>query len=170
MTDHRTHSREVAGVHADAPAEHLFFSQYRYWMAGFSTRDMFCWDCAWDALLRYVAPDAGKTLFAEFHVFTRLLNQRASRPIGWLPDVCRCLCEDEMRVLRLVCASQRGEAHEELLAAAELVGVDDAKPLVEASRSLARAFAAQDLHFARTLDAREPPLVRRLAPRAATLH
>lgn len=148
MSRHDSHSPEVAGVHADAPAEYLFFAQYRYWMAGYATRDMFCWDCAWDVLLRYVPPDAGKTLYAEFHFFTRTLSQRSRRPIGWLPDVCRCLCRDEYWVLNLICASQQDNAHEELLAAAELVGIDEVRNLLGASRSLARALKAANFVLA----------------------
>ncbi|ACK49942.1 hypothetical protein Msil_0973 [Methylocella silvestris BL2] len=148
MSEHQSHAPEVAGQHADAPAEHLFFAQYRYWMAGYATRDMFCWDCAWDTLLRYVAPEAGKALYAEFHLFTRVLNQSSRRPIGWLPDLCRCLCRDEYWVLNLVAASQQGQAHEELLAAAELVGIDEARALLGASRSLARALKAENFVLA----------------------
>ncbi len=142
MSQHDAHSLEVAGAHADAPAEHLFFAQYRYWMAGYATRDMFCWDCAWDVMLRYAPTDVAKMLYAEFHIFTRTLNQRAQRPISWLPDVCRCLCRDEYWVLNLICASQQHNAHEELLAAAELVGIDEVCNLLGASRSLARALKA----------------------------
>ncbi len=145
MAQHDTHITEIAAVHADSAAEHLFFAQYRYWMAGYATRDMFCWDCAWDVMLRYVSPDAGKALYAEFHLFTRILSQRSQRPIGWLPDVCRCLCWDEYWVLSLVSASQYENAHGELLAAAELVGIDEARLLLGASRSLARALAAENL-------------------------
>ncbi|VTZ26390.1 conserved hypothetical protein [Methylocella tundrae] len=148
MVQNQKHATEVAGVHADAPAEHLFFAQYRYWMAGYTTRDMFCWDCAWDVLLRYVSLDAGKALYAEFHLFTRVLNQRSQRPIGWLPDVCRCLCRDEYWVLNLVGASQQNNSHEELLAAAELVGIDEARILLAASRSLGRALMAENFVLA----------------------
>ncbi|WP_395664776.1 hypothetical protein [Methylocella sp.] len=164
------HDREAAGVHADAPAEHLFFSQYRYWMAGFANRDMFCWDCAWDALLRYAPPDVAKTLYSEFHVFTRTLNQRSQRPIGWLPDLCRCLCRDECWVLNLVVASQHMRAHEELLAAAELVDMSDAPSLIAASRSLARALEAVHFVFAPMVDPPRRAASSAAAAQTATLH
>ncbi|WP_026607935.1 hypothetical protein [Methylocapsa acidiphila] len=130
---------QIAAVHADTPAEHLFFAQFRYWMAGYSLRDISCWDSAWDSLLRFVAEDAAKTLYSEFHLFTRALKSQSERPIRWRPDVCRCLLRDEYLALCLVSASQRNERAREFSAAAELLATDQVHVLLMASRSLAQA-------------------------------
>lgn len=134
-----TPRNSIAAVHADAPAEHLFFAQYRYWMAGYATRDTFCLDCAWDVLLRFVGQDSAKVLYGEFHLFTRILSKQARRTVGWRPDVCRCLCRDEYLALRLVAASQQGDLEQEIFAATDLLGADTVHALLRASRSLAQA-------------------------------
>lgn len=139
MGQHAHQGGGATAVHADAPAENLFFAQYRYWMAGYSTRDTFCWDCAWDSLLRFVAQDSAKALYAEFHLFTRTLNEQAQRAVGWRPDVCRCLCRDEYLVLRVVAASQRNDLDQERAAATDLLGADKVQVLLPTSRLLAQA-------------------------------
>jgi hypothetical protein len=138
MAWHQCTGTETAAVHADAPAENLFFGQYRYWMAGYSARDRFCWDLAWDALLRFVAPDSAKLIYSEFYLFTRALCEQANRAIGRRPDVCRCLCRDEYLVLALVEASQRKDFVRERSAATELLGTEKVHVLLMASRSLAQ--------------------------------
>jgi len=148
MGQHANPRETIAAIHADAPAENLFFAQYRYWMAGYSTRDIFCWDCAWDTLLRFVSRDSAPALYSEFHLFTRTLNEQARRKVEWRPDICRCLCRDEFLALRLVSASQQNDLDEELAAASDLLGadisscrsgVDSVRTLLMASRLLAQA-------------------------------
>ncbi|MEJ0096021.1 MAG: hypothetical protein WDN46_22195 [Methylocella sp.] len=169
MAEHQRPAPDIAAIHADAPAEHLFFAQYRHWMAGYATRDMFFWDCAWDALLRFLPPESAKALYSEFHLFTRILNQRTQRAIGWRPDVCRCLCHDEYCVLKLVTASQRSDAEREFLAAVEMLGINEAPALLNASRSLAQALEARN--FLLTPVARLSKLtVAPCVPHTVTLH
>jgi hypothetical protein len=131
--------RQIAGVHADAPADNLFFTEYRCWMAGFKTRDAACWDYAWDALVRAVSKDFAKVLFSEFHLFARTLRDEAKRDIAWRTDVCRCLCYDECLVLALVSASQLHDQPQEVTLASGLLGTDKVETFLEASRSLAEA-------------------------------
>jgi len=139
MGSHKRPGAQIAAVHADAPAENLFFAQFRYWMAGYASRDIFCWDFAWDALLRFVSEDSAKVLYSEFHLLARTLNAEAKRTIEWRPDVCRCLLRDEYLALCLVAASQRNDFEREFSAAAELLGTDQVHVLIMASRSLAQA-------------------------------
>ena len=79
MTHRELTQSQIAAVHANAPAERLFFTQYRLWMAGYSSRDADYWDCAFDVLLRFAARESAKLLHGEFHLFTRTLNEWASK-------------------------------------------------------------------------------------------
>ncbi len=139
MASHKPPSARIAAIHVDAPAENLFFAQFRAWMAGYCSRDIFAWDFAWDALRRFVCEESAKALYSEFHLFARTLNARPGRAIEWRPDVCRCLCRDEYLALRLVAASQCGDVASEFSAASELLGTDQVHALLMASRSLAQA-------------------------------
>jgi hypothetical protein len=132
-------SQKVAAVHADRPAENLFFAQYRHWMAGYATGDIFCWDCAWDSLLNFVPRELAEALYSDFHLFARALTREAGRVPGWRPDVCRCLCVDEFLALKLVAASQRGDMIEECKVAAALIGDGHPHSVVMASRRLAKS-------------------------------
>jgi hypothetical protein len=129
----------IAAVHAEAPAERLFFAQYRLWMAGYSARDADYWECAYDVLLRFATPESAMILHGEFHLFTRTLNERARKEIMWRFSACRCLCMDEFLVLRLIAASQRKDEGAEIFAATELLGSGDVEAILTASRSVAEA-------------------------------
>ncbi len=117
MTDVQNVEKIVA-MHADRPAEHLFFAQYRHWMAGYATGDILAWDKAWDSLLKFVPFDVARILYAEFHLFARSLAEVVGIRCGWRPDVCRCLCRDEYFILMLVDASQRDDVEAEARAMA----------------------------------------------------
>ena len=139
---------QIAAVHADAPAERVFFAQYRLWMAGYCARDKDYWDCAHAILRRFAAPAPAKILHANFRLFTQTLTEQSRREILWRFSACRCLCGDEFRVLRLMAASQRKDARAETLTAPALLGCGDIEALIYASRSLAGALKDNSLTFA----------------------
>jgi hypothetical protein len=139
---------QISAVHADAPAERIFFAQYRLWMAGYSARDPDYWECAFAILLRFAAPELAKILHGKFRLFTQTLNERTRREIMWRFSACRCLCRDEFLVLRLVAASQRKDENAETLAAPALLGGGDVEDLLHASRSLATALQANGFTLA----------------------
>jgi hypothetical protein len=130
---------QIVAVHAEAPAERLFFGQYRLWMAAHSSRDPLYLDYAFKALLNFVACDAAKELFCEFSWFTGTLTEQTRRPIGWRLSRCRCLCRDEFLALCLVAASQRNDLAGQHAAASGLLGTEYVTPLLTASGSLAQA-------------------------------
>lgn len=139
MIQHDITHPQVTAVHADAPAERLFFAQYRLWMAGYCARDSLYWECAFDVLLRFVARESARVLHGQFQLFTRTLNEQARKEIIWRSSICRCLCRDEFLVLRLVAASQRNDQATEYHAATDLLGSEDIGAVLMASRSLAQA-------------------------------
>jgi hypothetical protein len=141
-----------------AQAERLLFTEYRCWMAGYSTRDISCWEIAWNALAAAIGVEAARPLYGEFHCFVRTLLQTATRDIGWRPTACRCLCRDEALVLALVQASQQQEMTDETALASDLLGHGNCAALIGASRSLAQALAGQDLLLQRASsgEGREP--------------
>jgi len=144
----KTSQSRIAAVHADAPAERLFFALYRLWMAGYSSRDADYWECAFDVLLRFVGQESAKSLQAEFHLFTRALTEQTHKEIIWRFSACRCLCRDEFLVLRLIAAAQQSDQDVENLAATALLGCGEVDTLLKASRSLAAALRSSNLVLA----------------------
>lgn len=140
-------AEKIVAVHADRPAEHLFFAQYRHWMAGYATGDILAWDSAWDSLLKFVPFNVARILYAEFHLFARGLTEAVGMRCGWRPDVCRCLCRDEYFILMLVGGSQRDDVEAEALAVAALAGGDH-PALAIASRRLAETLKRFEIIFA----------------------
>lgn len=130
---------QTVAIHANAAAERFFICQFRCWIAGYSLAETYCWNLAWTALVNVVSPRAAKRIYEAFQSFTYTLTAQARRSIGWRPNVCRCLCRDEFLALQLVAASQRNDAVDETIAAANLLGADDVRLLLSASRSLAQA-------------------------------
>jgi hypothetical protein len=99
-------------------------------------------------LLRFAKPESAKILHREFHLFTRTLNERTRKEIIWRFSACRCLCQDEFLVLRLIAASQQRDQNAENLAATELLGSGDVESILTASRSLAKALQLNHFIFA----------------------
>lgn len=145
MFGRKASCHEVAGIHADSPAEHLLIEQFRYWMSGHATHQVSYWNKAWDALRGGVDPNAAKMIFVEFHVLTRILHDRGTRQIKWLTDLGRCISRDEGLVLSLVQASQGKEPFMEIAAASELLGTYEVEALINASRSLAKVLVMKNL-------------------------
>lgn len=145
MQDFEQRDVSARGAHATAPAETLLFTQYRCWMAGYSTRDITCWEIAWTALESTMGVGAARRLFGEFHGFVRAILETTRRDIGWRPAACRCLCPDEAVVLALLRASQQQRTGAELGFASDLLGHADCAALLAASRSLGRSLADHDL-------------------------
>ncbi len=137
----------VTGIHADAPAEKLLIAQYRSWMHGHSCRNLAFLDCAWTKLAAGLPFESAKALFSECYIFMRILRRRACRQIEWRNDLRPGICDDELRLLRLVGASQAHDAFAEISVAAELLGTHEVHALVAASRSLARSLETRQLRL-----------------------
>ncbi|MCI0466861.1 MAG: hypothetical protein L0Y57_07650 [Beijerinckiaceae bacterium] len=133
---------EIAGIHAQAPAEELFFAQYRLWLAAHATQNSFYLDCAFQHLLDVSGHACAKDLYRQFRSFTLTLLAQSRRAIGWRAFGCRCLGRDELLALKLVSASQNEDAGEEDMAAAELLACAHVRPLVNSSRLLAQTLVA----------------------------
>ncbi|SFJ98849.1 hypothetical protein [Methylocapsa palsarum] len=134
-------------IHADAPAEKLFITQYRCWTAGYSLCNRTCLNLARVVLQSYVTPCCVNTLYDAFHFFAFTMNTQAQKPIEWRPDACRYLCRDEYLALRLISSSQAGDFNEEVSAATDLLGMDEIHLLVTASRLLAHALKVRGFVF-----------------------
>ncbi len=135
----------VTAIHANALAEKLLITQYRSWMHGHSCRNLGFLDCAWAKLATALPYESAKALFSECYLFMRILRRRACRQIEWRNDLRPGICDDELRLLRLVGASQARDAFTEVSIAAALLGTQNVAPLVAASRSLAREFEIRKL-------------------------
>ena len=144
-----------------ATADGLLVTQFRCWMAGYSTRDISCWEIAWLNLVDVAGPEGAGALYGQFQGFVRTLIEEARRDIGWRPVACCRLCADERAVLGLLGASQQGRAADEGCLAVTVLGHRDATVLLRASRSLGNGLAACGLALADS----EPPE----APAAAIL-
>jgi hypothetical protein len=148
MMQRETPRSQIAAVHVDAPAERLLFAQFSLWMAGYTSRDVDYWECAFDVLLRFATREPAKILHGEFHLFTRTLIEQTRKETMWRFSACRCLYLDELLVLRLIAASQRKDEDAESLAAMDLLGRADVEALLAASRSLAKALQFNNFVFA----------------------
>jgi hypothetical protein len=149
-------TRPVA-IHADAPAEKLFITQYRCWTAGYSLCNRTCLSLARIVLQSYVTPCCVDTLYDAFHFFAFTINTQTKKLIEWRPDACRYLCRDEYLALRLISASQAANYSKEVSAATELLGGDEIHNLLIASRSLAQALKVRGFVFEPTAAPEDEP-------------
>lgn len=141
MSFHDPRAIRPLGFHVGAPAETLFFSVFRCWMAGYATSDVACWDIAWEALRQEMPAENAKPLFGEFQHFVRALRETGGSEMGWRPAACRGLCHDECLLLTMIDAAQRDDRTRLAAVAARLLKADDLEPAIAATISLAKAFA-----------------------------
>lgn len=139
---------KAVGYHNGAPTEVLVFEALRCWMAGYETRDVACWDLAWDALCREMPVDTAKPLFGELQHFARTLRDIAKEPLGWRPHACRGLCRDECLVLALLDAAQRFDEEQLDLAARHLVSPADAARVRDVALAFSQALVRAGLFIA----------------------
>lgn len=145
MASHSLSKPEVAGIHASGPAETLLIEQFRFWMSGHATHQFNYLNQAWATLSKCLGVTSAKLIFAEIHVFTRILHDRSVRDIEWLFDLGRCISRDEGLMLALIHASQTDEPYLEIAAASELLGTFDIETLIDSSRALAKALSTCNL-------------------------
>lgn len=90
----------------------------------------------------------GATIARHGHALARTLDDPDGPDLNVHAIPCRRLSDDEVTVLRLLSASQAGDASSADLYAACLVGTGRVGSVLETARSLARTLAAAGLHFA----------------------
>jgi hypothetical protein len=122
--------------------ERLVVEGFRYWLNGYITGSVDCWELGWDLYAREVGPRDARRLLGDLSFWVRETRRAAGRPLACFPYACQCLCRDECLALALVAARQNGDADTARLAARHLAPDGEPEPAEAAAGTFAAALDA----------------------------
>jgi hypothetical protein len=125
-------------IAAIAEAERLVGLGFRYWLNGFRTGDIGCWEKAWDAYAGSLGPTLAKGAVTDLARWVRSIDRHAQRRPETLATDCDCFCRDECVAIAMIAACQHNACPAMRACAFSLLGCS----LIEDVVSGATSFAA----------------------------
>ena len=106
----RAQSSATGGVSAQtgqlgAP-ERLVGLGFRYWLKGFRTGDISCWERAWSAYSNVLGATAAKSAVTDLSCWVRAINRHARRDLETAAVDCERFCRDECIAIEMISACQ----------------------------------------------------------------
>jgi hypothetical protein len=89
-----------------AVPERLVGLGFRYWLTGFRTGDIACWERAWCAYSSAMGPAAAKGAVKELSCWVRAVDAHALREVETSAVDCDRFCRDECIAISLIAACQ----------------------------------------------------------------
>ena len=86
--------------------ERLVGLGFRYWLAGYRTGDITCWERAWCAYSSAMGTDAAKTAIGDLSSWVRAINCNAERDLQTAAADCDRFCRDECTAIAMIAACQ----------------------------------------------------------------
>jgi hypothetical protein len=138
--------RATAAAQADAALpiatiaepERLVGLGFRYWLNGFRTGDIGCWEKAWQAYATTLGPTVAKGAVSDLARWVRSIDRHAQRRPETLATDCDCFCRDECVAIAMIAACQHNACPAMRACAFALLGCS----LIEDVVSGATCFAA----------------------------
>jgi hypothetical protein len=139
----RAGSRPTAGrIDARAPLllpgpERLVGLGFRYWLTGFRTGDISCWEKAWCAYSNAMGPAAAKCAVTDLSCWVRAINSHARRPLETAAVDCDRFCRDECVAIAMIAACQHHVCPAMRACAFALLGCSMIDEVVEGAETFA---------------------------------
>jgi hypothetical protein len=89
-----------------AGAERLVGLGFRYWVSGYQSGDINCWEEAWRLYTKALGLGAAKTAISELSAWVRAMSAAARRDIEVYPGQCGSFCRDECLAVSMIAACQ----------------------------------------------------------------
>ncbi len=128
-------------------AEHLLVWALRRWLAGLQDNSAQQWSLVWSDFAKRFGTEDGRKGLAGLAALVKELQISARRTIHHLPPCCRFLEADELSVLGLVGACQRGDWELARAQAEWLVRTDGIGGMLEAGARLSSVLSAHSLRL-----------------------
>ena len=117
--------------------ERLVGKGFRYWMAGYQTGDIGCWEEAWRIYSSALGGGQAKSATTELACWVRAIQNCATRPIEIFPGQCRGFCRDECVAISMVAAAQHDVCPAMRACAYALLGSSAVDEVVDSTGCLA---------------------------------
>ena len=126
---------------ACAPAlpgpERLVGFGFRYWLTGFRTGDISCWEKAWCAYSNVLGPSAAKSAVNDLSCWVRAISQHAQRDLETAAADCDRFCRDECVAIAMIAACQHNACPAMRASAFSLLGCSMIDAVVQGAESFA---------------------------------
>jgi hypothetical protein len=117
---------------------------FRYWLTGFRTGDISCWERAWRAYARELGPAKAKSAVADLAGWVRAINRHSQRELKTSAFDCDRFCRDECIAIQMISACQHDACPAMRACAFALLGCSMIEEVVEGAESFAATMRGVD--------------------------
>jgi hypothetical protein len=133
-----------ASTPAFAGPERLVGLGFRYWLAGFRTGDIGCWEKAWRAYAEVMDAGVAKNALTDLSGWVRAVNRHAQRPLEMPAVDCDGFCRDECVAIAMISACQHNACPAMRACAFSLLGCSMIDEVVQGAESFAATMRGAD--------------------------
>jgi len=138
----------AAGMTMPAPAlvgpERLVGLGFRYWLTGFRTGDISCWERAWRAYSNALGATAAKSAVTDLSCWVRAINRHGQRDLKTAAVDCDRFCRDECIAVEMISACQHNACPAMRACAFALLGCSMIEEVVQGAESFAATMRGAD--------------------------
>jgi hypothetical protein len=124
--------------------ERLVGLGFRYWLTGFRTGDISCWERAWCAYSNTLGSTAAKSAVTDLSCWVRAINRHARRDLETFAVDCERFCRDECIAIEMISACQHHACPAMRACAFALLGCSMIEEVVEGAESFAATMRGVD--------------------------
>jgi hypothetical protein len=117
--------------------ERLVGLGFRYWLTGFRTGDISCWERAWCAYSNALGSAAARTAVTDLSCWVRAISRHAQRDLETAAVDCERFCRDECIAIEMISACQHHACPAMRACAFALLGCSLIEEVVEGAESFA---------------------------------
>ncbi|KAB2911379.1 MAG: hypothetical protein F9K29_22725 [Hyphomicrobiaceae bacterium] len=127
-----------------AGPERLVGLGFRYWLAGFRTGDISCWERAWCAYSNALGAAAAKGALTDLSCWVRAINRHAQRDLETAAVDCDRFCRDECVAIAMIAACQHNACPAMRACAFSLLGCSMIDEVVQGAENFAATMRGAD--------------------------
>jgi len=124
--------------------ERLVGLGFRYWLKGFRTGDISCWERAWSAYSNVLGATAAKSAVTDLSCWVRAINRHARRDLETAAVDCERFCRDECIAIEMISACQHNACPALRACAFALLGCSLIDEVVEGAETFAATMRGAD--------------------------
>ena len=124
--------------------ERLVGLGFRYWLKGFRTGDISCWEKAWCAYSSTLGESAARSAVTDLSCWVRSINRHAQRDLEVALVDCESFCRDECIAIEMISACQHNACPAMRACAFALLGCSMIEEVVHGAESFAATMRSAD--------------------------
>jgi len=124
--------------------ERLVGLGFRYWLLGFRSGDISCWEKAWRAYSNTLGAAAAKGAVTDLSCWVRTINRHARRDLETSAVDCKRFCRDECIAIEMISACQHAACPAMRACAFALLGCSLIDEVVHGAENFAATMRGAD--------------------------